>query len=147
MLFPNSKCQTKHPECFSTEATVSWVCVHWQLLWALCCQDAYSWNILVKVLVAQSCPTLCNPMDWSLSGFSVHGILQARILKWVAIPFSRGSFWPRDLNEGLRHCRQSLYQLGTSGGKVNWQSENQSQALKSAVVFWHSCDIYQLTHW
>ena len=39
---------------------------------------------------------LCNPMDCSLPGSSVHGILQARILEWVAIPFSRGSFWPRD---------------------------------------------------
>ena len=44
----------------------------------------------------QSCPTLCDPMDCSLPGFSVHGILQARILQWVAIPFSRGSSWPRD---------------------------------------------------
>ena len=41
----------------------------------------------VCVLVAQSCPTLCDPMDCSLPGFSVHGILQARKLEWVAIPF------------------------------------------------------------
>ena len=47
-------------------------------------------------LVIQSCPTLCNPMDYSLIGSSVHGILQARILEWVVIPFSRGSSWPRD---------------------------------------------------
>ena len=53
-------------------------------------------HLKVKVLVAQSCPTLCNPMDCSPPGFSVHGILQARILEWVAIPFSRGSSWPRD---------------------------------------------------
>ena len=45
----------------------------------------------VKVLVAQLCPTLCNPMDYSPSGSSVHGILQARILQWVAILFCRGS--------------------------------------------------------
>ena len=38
----------------------------------------------------------CNPMDCSPPGSSVHGILQARILKWVGIPFSRGSSWPRD---------------------------------------------------
>ena len=43
------------------------------------------------VLVAQSCPTLCDPMDCSPPGSSVHGILQARILEWVAISFSRGS--------------------------------------------------------
>ena len=44
-----------------------------------------------EVKVAQSCPTLCNTMD-----YTVHGILQARILEWVAIPFSRGSSQPRD---------------------------------------------------
>ena len=46
--------------------------------------------------VAQSCPTLCDPMDCSLQGSSVHGIFQARVLEWVAISFSRGSSWPRD---------------------------------------------------
>ena len=44
----------------------------------------------------QSCLTLCCPVDYSVSGFSVHGILQARILGWVAMPSSRGSSWPRD---------------------------------------------------
>ena len=44
----------------------------------------------------QSCPTLCNAMDCSLPGFSVHGIFQARILDWVAISPSRGSSQPRD---------------------------------------------------
>ena len=53
------------------------------------------WN-KVKVKVAQSCPTLCDPMVCSPPGSSVHGILQARILEWVAIPFSRGSSQPRD---------------------------------------------------
>ena len=46
--------------------------------------------------VAQSCPTLCNPVDCSLPGSSVHGFLQARILEWIAISFSRGSSQPRD---------------------------------------------------
>ena len=46
--------------------------------------------------VAQSCPTLCDLMDCSLPGSSVHGIFQARILDWVAISFSVGSSWPRD---------------------------------------------------
>ena len=41
--------------------------------------------------VTQSCPTLCDPMDCNLLGFSVHGVLQARILEWIAISFSRGS--------------------------------------------------------
>ena len=48
------------------------------------------------MLVAQSCLTLFEPMGYSLPGFSVHGIHQARILEWVAIPFSRGSSQPRD---------------------------------------------------
>ena len=44
----------------------------------------------------QSCPNLCDPTDCSPPGSSVHGILQARILEWVAMPSSRGSFWHRD---------------------------------------------------
>ena len=46
--------------------------------------------------VAQSCPTLCDPMDCSLPGSSLHGILQTTVLEWVAISFSRGSSRPRD---------------------------------------------------
>ena len=46
--------------------------------------------------VTQLCPTLCDPMDCSLLGSSLHGILQARVLEWVAISFSRGSSRPRD---------------------------------------------------
>ena len=49
-----------------------------------------------EVLVAQACPTLCNPMDCSPPGSSVHGILQARKLEWIAMPSSRGSSQPRD---------------------------------------------------
>ena len=52
--------------------------------------------LVVKVKVTQPCPTLCNPMDCSLTDPSVRGILQARILEWVAAPFSRGSSQPRD---------------------------------------------------
>ena len=52
--------------------------------------------------VAQSCPTLCNPMDCSPPGSSVHGIFQARILEWVAISFSRRSSWPRDWTQVSR---------------------------------------------
>ena len=67
----------------------------------------------MKVKVNQSCPTLCDPMD-----YTVDGILQARILEWVAFPFARGSSWPRDWkfptqgsNPGLPHCRRIHYQL------------------------------------
>ena len=52
--------------------------------------------ICVSVRLTQSCSTLCDPMDCSPPDSSVHGILQARILEWLAIYFSRGSSWPRD---------------------------------------------------
>ena len=51
----------------------------------------------VSVKVAQSCPTLCDPMDCI-----VHGMLQARMLEWVAFPFSRGSSQPRDQTQVSR---------------------------------------------
>ena len=59
----------------------------------------------VKVLISQSCPTLCHPMDCSPPGSSVHRILQARILEWVAISFSRGIFLTQRSNPGLLHYR------------------------------------------
>jgi len=68
----------------SPESALTPISPLWALLRTLC------------VWVSQSCPTLCDPMDCSLPGFSVHGILQARILGWVAMPFSRGSSWSRD---------------------------------------------------
>ena len=80
-------------------------------------------SLLVLVLVAQSCLTLCDPMDCmdcSLSGSSVHGILQARILEWVAILFSRGSSQPRDQTQvsciagtfyHLSHQESPIYHL------------------------------------
>ena len=58
-----------------------------------------TWEALfrfMKMLVSQSCPTLCDPMNCSPSGSSAHGILQARILEWVAISFFRESSQPRD---------------------------------------------------
>ena len=56
-----------------------------------CRQILYHLSYMEDPKVAQSCPTLCNTM-----GYRVHGTLQARILEWVAIPFSRGSSQPRD---------------------------------------------------
>ena len=51
---------------------------------------------------AQSCPTLCDPVDCSLPGSSVHAIFQARVLEWGAISFSRASSWPRDQTQVSR---------------------------------------------
>ena len=73
---------------------------------------------IMKVLAAQSCPTLCDPMDCSLPSSSVHGILQARILEWVAIPFTRGSSL-QGSNLGLLHCRQILYHLSHQGSPLS----------------------------
>ena len=106
-------------------------------------------EVAPKMKIAQSCPALCDPMD-----YTVRGILQARILEWVAFPFSRRSSQPRDrtqsptlqvdflpaepqgkprntgvgslflrqqifptqeMNWGLLHCRQILYQLSHKG--------------------------------
>ena len=53
-------------------------------------------GLCVRAKSLQLCPTLCNPMDCSPPGSSVHGILQARILEWVAMPSSRGYSQPRD---------------------------------------------------
>ena len=62
-------------------------------------------------LVTQSCQTVCNPLDCSPPGSSVHGILQARILEWVAMPFFQEIFPIQGLNQcllHLLHCRQIL---------------------------------------
>ena len=53
-------------------------------------------ELCVCVLVAQLCLTLCDPLDYSLPGFSAHGVFQAGVVEWVAISFSRGSSRTRD---------------------------------------------------
>ena len=73
--------------------------------------------------VAESCPTLCDPVDCSLPGFSVHGILQARILEWVTISFSRGSSRPRDRTQVSRIGGRCFNLWATSGNtelEGNW---------------------------
>ena len=60
--------------------------------------------------VAQLCPTLCDPIDCV-----IYGILQVKILEWVAYLFSRGIFPTQELNKGLMHCRRILYQLSYQG--------------------------------
>ena len=73
----------------------------------------------------QSYLTLCDPMDCSPPGSSVHGILQARILEWVSMPSSRGSSWPRDrtcICLPLLHCRHILYPVSYLGSPIPPQS-------------------------
>ena len=78
--------------------------------------------------VTQLCLTLCDPMDCSLSGSSVHGILQARILEWVAVPFSRVSSQPRNWTQ-FSHIRGRFFTIwatreALSSQKGAWISRN-----------------------
>ena len=74
--------------------------------------------------VAQSCPTLCDPMGYSLSGSSVHEIFQARVLEWVAISFSRGSSQSRDLNRVSCIAGRGFYHLDFPGPSGKSKREN-----------------------
>ena len=83
-----------------------------------------------KVKVTQSCPTLCDLMDCT-----VHWILQARILEWEAIPFSRGSSQTGS-NPGIPHCRRVLYQLSYQG--TNWatrEAPSISKRMDKEVIY------------
>ena len=75
------------------------------------------WKWKVKMLVAQSCSTLCSPMDCSPPGFSVHGISQASKLEWVAIPFFRRSSWPRG-RTWVSHIAGRFYDLSHQGSPL-----------------------------
>ena len=76
-------------------------------------------NILMYIVsVAQSCPTLCDLVDCSPSGSSVHGTLQARILKWVAFP-SPGKLPHPGTEPRSPHCTQILYHLSHQGSPTN----------------------------
>ena len=74
--------------------------ISWKIQWTECLAgykesdmtNTQSPHTDTECMCTQSCLTLCDPMDCSLLGFSVHGIFQARVLEWVAISFSRGSF-------------------------------------------------------
>ena len=79
----------------------------------------------MKELVLSHVPRFVKPWT-SLSGSSVHGILQARILEWAAIPFSRGVSLTQRSNSGLLHCRQILYHLShqRSPGRGRFQGKS-----------------------
>ena len=82
--------------------------------------------VLVVVSVAHSCLTPGYPMDCSPLGFSVHGILQAKLLEWVAIPFPRRPSQTRDRTWVLPHYGQTLYHL----------SHQEAQACSFAITFY-----------
>ena len=91
---------------------------------------------------AQSCPTLCNPMDCSPPGSSVHGIFQTRILEWVAISFCRGSSQPRDHTRvsrtagrcfnrwATRECLCMMITHGNSNVSLMWHYRKGSRPFK-----------------
>ena len=97
--------------------------------------------------VAQSCPTFCDPMDCSLPGSSSHQILQARILEWIAIPFSRGTFPTQGSNPGLTHRRQILYYLNHEGSPriLEWVVYPFSSISSQQRVFLHCKQILLTT--
>ena len=87
----------------------------------------------VKVLAAQSCLTLYDLMDCSLPGSSVHGIFQARILDWIAVPFSRGSSQSRDQTR-VSHIAGSLYCWATREAPPNCVNVVDNSALRSPFI-------------
>ena len=93
--------------------------------------------------VAQSCPTLYDPMNCSPPGSSVHGIFQAWILEWVAISFSRGSSWPRDWTQVScivgRHFTVQVTREAPSLFLV--------AVIICLMIIYHIRDYIQLEHW
>ena len=85
------------------------------------------------MLIARLCPFLCFSMGCSPPGFSVHGILQARTLEWVAISFSRES------NPGLLHCRIILHSLSHLGIPSLWDKR-----FKNIFFQFHSLSFHLL---
>ena len=94
--------------------------------------------------VAQLCPTLCDPMDCSLPGSSVHGILQERILEWIAVPFSRGSPQPKDWTRSRTLQVDSL--LSELPGKLNQWNKQDSNSIwsNSLALYWGWKHVYKL---
>ena len=84
----------------------------------------------VSVRLLQLCLTLCDPMDYSPLGSSVHGILQARTLEWVAMPFSRGSSGPRNWT-----CISPVSPISCTGRRVLYHLEK-AMATHSSTLGW-----------
>ena len=88
--------------------------------------------------VAQLCPTLCDPMDCSPPGSSVHGIFQARVPEWVAIFFSRGSSRPRDRTQASWIAGRCFTLWATRDAHYPWEAVK-SELLMSFQLKLHSC--------
>ena len=80
--------------------------------------------------VPQSCPTLCDPMDCSLSGSSTHGVFQARVLEWIAISFSRGSSRPRNQTRVSHIAGFTIWATREADMNIWWSNMN---------IWWQVC--------
>ena len=87
-----------------------------------------------KSEVAQSCLTLCDPMDCSLPGSSIHGIFQARVLEWVAISFSRGSSRPGDETCVSLIVGRCFYHLSHQGSPILNKTEHTQNRASTPVT-------------
>ena len=122
----------------------------WSLTWLINCPPFVHWLFLSFACLSsgctrdQSCQTLCSPMDGSPPGFSVHGIILARILEWVAISFSSGIFLTQGLNSRflrLRHWPADSLPLSHLGSVVAFWALTKSLGIASQVE-----DIWLYTH-
>ena len=85
--------------------------------------------------VAQSCPTLCDPMDCSLPSSSVHGIFQAIVLEWIAISFSRESSQPRDQTQ-VSHIAERHFTIWATG-EVQSDKEGNPKDQMGCTLTWN----------
>ena len=111
------------------------------------CLGKISLRRYVWVLVTQSCPTLGNPIDCSPPGSSVHGILQARKLEWVVIPFSRGSSEP-----GIKPRSPALREdslLLSHQGSPHWEGKTYLKTLRwfCQSFYFHKLEETYICHW
>ena len=89
--------------------------------------------------VDQLCPTLCNPMDCSLSGSSDHGIFQARVLEWIAISFSRGSSQPRNRTRVSRIAGRHFIVWATRESQMKGEDKTLQKQLNEVEIGMHVC--------
>ena len=87
------------------------------------------------VTVTQPCLTLCDPLDCSPPGSSVHGILQARILGWVAIPVSRGTSWPKNQTQ-VPFIAGGFFTIWASRDAVDWLCPSINASLAMNDQLW-----------
>ena len=123
MLFISLESSSVHEGCYCAR--------HFSITSPITKDLPFPWS---EVEVAQSCPTLCDPMD-----YTVHGIFQARILEWVAFPFSRGSSQPRDGTQ--IPCIAGRF--FTSWATLPWPNSDLPHVLSYDKDYWL---MWQLTH-